>query len=202
MRDALVLGTLNYSAEVPWLEGTGANAYSQYGEDGLIAAAFQRIGCKNNWCFEVGAADGVFYSNTAALRDIGWSAVLLESSWTQYCELRKHASQRVTCRHVSVDNLDAELATVGAPIDIDFGVIDVDGQDYWLWHDLLIYRPRIVLVEFHWADGDQYIPPRSKTCRKQAGEGAMRRLAAAKGYKVVARTHVNLLCVAAECLSN
>ena len=57
-----------------FLVGQESNVHSQFGEDGLLAVLFERIGTENRWCFECGASDGLIYSNTKVLRDDGWSA--------------------------------------------------------------------------------------------------------------------------------
>jgi hypothetical protein len=192
--------SLHYCAELPFLAGCGANRYSQFGEDGLIAATFAAIGIKNQWCFEIGAADGYFYSNSLQWRESGWNAVLIESSDTEFEKLKDYESKQCICIHETCSNLDDTLASTPIPAEPDLGIIDIDGQDYWLWHDLKDYTPRVMLVEFHWSMGHDYIPPRGGEYRQQAGETSLRRLAADKGYTVVAKTHVNLLCVRSECL--
>ena len=57
---------LDKSAEA--LQGKGINITSQFGEDGFISAALKHIGITNRWCFEVGAGDGKWLSNTWSLR--------------------------------------------------------------------------------------------------------------------------------------
>ena len=192
--------SLKYQAERPSLAGCGFNQYSQFGEDGLISALFAEIGTTNEWCVEIGAADGVMYSNTLQWRDVGWKAVLIEAEEEQFNKLQAFESPECICIHERATCLDSVLATTPMPQQPDLGVIDIDGQDYWLWHDLSEYEPRVMLVEFHWSNGPEYIPPRGGAYRQQAGEMALRRLAEQKGYTVVAKTHVNLLCVRAECL--
>lgn len=54
------------------------NLTSQTGEDGIIAGILERIGTRNRWCFEVGAADGQRLSNTWALFRDGWQCVFCE----------------------------------------------------------------------------------------------------------------------------
>ena len=192
--------SLHYEAINSALADCGYNTYSQFGEDGLIDKALTLAGETNRWCFEVGAADGVFYSNTLRLRERGWSAVLVESSDKDASLLMRHASDCVHVVHEQADDMDAILARCGAPVGLDLGVIDIDGQDYWLWHDMQQYRPRVMLVEFHWADGDDFIPDRGAGYRKQAGESAMIRLGSDKGYTPVAKTHVNLLFIRDDCM--
>ncbi len=191
-----VQGQLRVNWHDPLLEGAPANTYTQFGEDGLIQAVFARIGTTNQWCFEVGAADGRFYSNTLLWREQGWHALLAESSPLQFAALQKnYASQRVHTVHEEVTDLDGLLSRFKVPLELDLGVIDIDGQDYWLWHDMTKHRPRVMLVEYHWSHGDDYIPPRGGEHQQQAGRDAVIELGWKKGYVAVAETHVNLLFV-------
>lgn len=180
------------------LAGRDRDVYTQFGEDGLIKAVFQAIGTANRWCFEVGAADGKYYSNTLRLREQDWQSVLIESVDEQYEKLKTYESPLCQTIHEEATDLDKILEGCSAPVDLDLGVIDIDGQDYWLWHDMVKYKPRVMLVEFHWKDGLTYIPARGAASRLQAGPAAVMSLGADKGYTPVAQTHVNLLFVRSE----
>ncbi len=79
--------SINATAALPWLHGKALNVYTQFGEDGLIDAVFDRIGTTNRECFEVGASDGRWYSNTLRLREDGWGAVLMEKDSQQWRKL-------------------------------------------------------------------------------------------------------------------
>lgn len=180
-----------------WLSGKERNVSSQFGEDGLIAAALSRIGITNRWCFEVGANDGLFYSNTKALRDAGWNAILIEAEATHYAQLQQFATEHVHCLHAKVGAerpLDDILASYGAPHDLDFGVIDVDGQDYWIWSAMMTYVPRLMLVEFCPKSGD-IIPDMGDMSGRQATLSPILALGKTKGYHAVAQTQVNVVFV-------
>jgi hypothetical protein len=135
------------------------NQTSQFGEDGLIEAAFELIGTTNKWCFEVGAGDGLFWSNTLRLREAGWHAVLIEGNPVEAEKLKAFESSlvRTACAMIGTNGkLDALLDVIlqvplrgeCMPLEPDFGVIDIDGQDFWLWHDLHLHVPRVMLVEY------------------------------------------------------
>ena len=202
--DAAGKGLKPVEVFLPYLEGRAGNEYSQFGEDGLIEAVFEVIGTTNRWCFEVGAADGVFYSNTKRLRDGGWSAVLIESDESKVETLRAYASPAVRTIHATVSEtmpIDGILAECRAPRDLDLGVIDIDGQDYWAWLDMQLCTPRVMLVEF---DGD---PCRNQAFMvKRGGAGqtplkGIQELGEAKGYILMATTAVNALFVKSELLT-
>ena len=156
-------------SDFAWLAEKRFNKYSQFGEDGLLEAIFERIGTANRWCCECGAADGIFFSNSRKLIEEGWSAVLIEADEQQYTKLRElyyrkdaqglvHQDYPVTCyrRRVTPSNqgealtatFDQILSEQSAPLDLDLLVIDVDGQDYWLFNSLVKYHPRVVMVEY------------------------------------------------------
>lgn len=191
--------SLIYEVRSCLLADCGRNVWSQYGEDGLIQRLFELIGVRNRWCFEVGAADGVFYSNTLSLREAGWNAVLIESGDEAYQKLSRYESRRVHTVHECATDLDSILSRFDTPTDLDLGVIDIDGQDYWLWHDMTVYQPRVLMVEFHWADGDTFIPAKGAETPNQAGWQALNSLALVKGYQLAAKTHVNLIFVRDDC---
>jgi len=192
-------GTLNYLPRLDWLANTGHNIYTQFGEDGLLSAVMQRIGTTCRQCFEIGASDGRFYSNTLQWRQDGWYAVLLEADRPAYDKLVAEFGTESDCIFGNVFDLDEALETTKLSHRPDFGVIDIDGQDYWLWHDMVLYRPRVMLVEIAVRDTEAAIPERLGP--GQAGLNAVQELGYSKGYELVATTHCNALFVDRECLN-
>jgi hypothetical protein len=182
-----------------WLEGAAANTYSQFGEDGLVRAIFDRIGITNRWCFEVGAMDGRYLSNSLQWREAGWDAILIEANEQHFAKLAEYKSDKVRVVHEKIEpeSLDRILAEQGAPTDLDFGCIDIDGQDYYCWAGMEKFAPRVMLVETSVQDSP--IPPLGGP--GQAGFHHMRTLAMSKGYIVVAKTHCNIVCVKQELLT-
>lgn len=181
----------------PRLEGRQRNDFSQFGEDGLIEAVFERIGETNRWCFEVGAANGEFLSNTKRWRDLGWNAVLVEADGALAQECRRFESDRVKVIHERIggDVLDNILRQAGMPKNPDLGIIDIDGQDYWAWKHL-VCQPRVMLVEFGYWNKPEVIPPEgSADPQLAASYEAIVGLGEEKGYAAVARTYCNVLFV-------
>ena len=59
--------------------------YSQYGEDKILSKIFETT---NGTCVEIGANDGITYSNSLYFEKIGWQCVLVEPT-PHLCELIK-----------------------------------------------------------------------------------------------------------------
>lgn len=169
------------------------NETSQFGEDGIVQALLGRYGAENSWCFEVGAHDGEYYSNTKRLRDAGWQAVLIEADGRRYERLRAFESAAVRCVHerITDTSLDSILERCGCPHNPDVGSIDIDSDDYWVFKNLRC-RPRILVVEFAEGAGD-FCP--DAPGGKQAQKNPVTALANAKCYFPVVSTRVNLILV-------
>lgn len=181
-----------------WLVGASRNDTSQFGEDGLIEAVFAKIGTTNEWCFEVGAADGLFFSNTKRLRDAGWRAVLIEADELNFQKCLAFADQKVQVfkERIGHSSLDPILQGCGSPTRPDLGVIDIDGQDYWAWSGMECIKPRVMLVEFAYYQPADYIPNLNEPKNgEQAGLQAIIDLGISKGYIAVAHTYCNVLFV-------
>jgi hypothetical protein len=185
-----------------WLRGCADNKFSQYGEDGLIDAVLNRIGCANRWCFEVGAFDGTTHSNVRRLMLDGWSGVLIEANADSFIKLQAlydgvpnaHLVRGV----VTPRNIDAILEENGAPRDMDLGVIDIDEQDFWVWAGMRNYQPRLMLVEFGMGRPTDGCPPLRRDGRDpsyllQAGRNKILELGWCLGYDALALTACNML---------
>lgn len=189
-----------------WLAEKRYNKYSQFGEDGILEAIFARIGTANRWCCECGAADGIFFSNSRKLIEEGWSALLIEADDDLFEKLfnlyLREERVQTSCLLVSAigeQTFDWLLERDHAPLDLDLLVIDVDGQDYWLFNSLLKYRPRVVMVEYDPTSDKEYIPPIGEP--GQAGLHAIINLGIGKYYWPVAITSTNVIFVQQELCS-
>ena len=172
------------------------NVYSQCGEDGVIEMVCSMLGIDQGTAVELGASDGIKFSNTARLRERGWEACLIEGAPDRYASLvaRFGNDPRVVCVKAWVEptgerSLDAILSRY-FPKPIDFLSIDIDGDDYHLFSNLKS-RPRLVVIEFN-----PTIPPtvdrvNPEGTRKGSSLSALSRLAGSKGYELIHATHLN-----------
>ncbi len=173
--------------------------HSQFDEDDWIKDhLLLNISLNNKWCFEVGAADGREFSNTLWLREQGWQAALAESDEKLAATLIEEFGKVSDCQHRLVKSIDEWLDSTLCPENPDLGSIDVDGQDYWLLHDMELYLPRILIIEFSPYE-DQVMEP-YRGMKGQAAREPLLALARRKGYSCVQETYCNLILVQAELL--
>jgi len=189
-------GSPELSKELKGFIAKKKNVYSQNGEDGIIEAIFERIGINNKWCLEVGASDGILFSNTRQFVEKGWNAILIESEKLAYDRLVENCKDYPNAIPVFAEigincTLDSILKKYGAPKDLDLMVIDIDGQDYHVVNAMLEYEPRILVVEYAPLAETEFIPPLGG--KGQAGRAAITRLGCSKGYRSQIDTKVNLI---------
>lgn len=165
------------------LKAAERSVYSQGGQDGVLEAIFNQIGCGNKRFVEFGARDGVELSNTANLRiNYGWNGLLMDLN---------PLSEWVRKERVSVLNINYLLAYYKYT-EVDYISLDIDGNDGWVWLEMSVL-PRVVSVEFnskfnnreslmieynenHVWDGDDYY---------SGSLLALKKIGNKKGYKLV-----------------
>jgi hypothetical protein len=184
------------------------NVQSQFGEDGILEKIFDIIGTSNKWCVELGALNGTHDSNAWQLiKNEGWSGVLIEADKTYFEKLEKEYTgiERAVCVNAFVsfegaDSLDALLAKTAIPKDFDLFSLDVDGNEYHLWDSLVIYQPRVMMVEFN-ASIPHHISfsqPRDMKVFQGSSLRAFVELGKKKGYELVAANETNAFFVRAD----
>ena len=204
--DDLLYGEIGFADQAykPLLEGLSRkrrNVYSQNGEDGIVEAVFEKIGTQNKWCLEGGAADGILFSNTRRLVEAGWNAVLIEKDEEQYGKLLANCAKypNVHCVNAEitasgVNSLDKILSRYNAPKEIDLVCIDIDGQDWHIWNQMIEYRPRVVMIEYDPnAEDDDFVP--TIGAEGQAGKSAVQKLANSKLYHNTVITKYNIIAI-------
>lgn len=135
------------------LTASELKVFSQNGEDGVIAAIFERIGAESRHFVEFGIGSGVEGNCVFLAQVLGWSGLFIESSETDFRALSQlyRSAPRVTIRRerVTTRNIEALLTQGGVPSDFDILSIDIDGNDYWIWEAMKSHSPRVVVIEYN-----------------------------------------------------
>ena len=172
-------------------------AFSQNGEDGVIAEILRRCeALEDGYFVEFGAQQGV-ENNCAALADLlGWRGLFIEGGERDHAVLERkyRPNDRVATRWalVTPDNVETLFADAGVPGEFDLLSIDVDGEDYWIWEAIEAHRPRVVVIEYNSGlePGRRLVQPRgtgpwSGTSFVGASLAALESLGERKGYRLV-----------------
>ncbi len=176
---------------------------SQWGEDGVIAEIFKRIGTTSKVCVEFGAWDGKYLSNVWNLwHDKGWSAVLIESEKERIEQVAKEYKEFTKVQAVAAfveptgkNSLDAILDRTIQDIVPDLVSIDIDSDDYYIFENFHKHLSRVIVIEYN-----PTIPPHIELVQAPgqyfgASALAQLKLAHKKGYKLAYLTTTNLILV-------
>ncbi len=168
---------------------------SQNGEDGVLQMILHRVGSGGRRFVEIGAHAAEL--NCAFLADVlGWHGAFIDADPAQAEHLaRKYQnSDAVTCLCAAVtpSDIDGHLIELAGDAGPDVLSIDVDGNDYWLWHAVQSCRPPVVVIEYNsaWRSDVPLVQvysdaPFDNTERYGASLAAMIELGHSKGYVLV-----------------
>lgn len=181
--------------------GAARNVYSQFGEDGIIEAIFDRIGIANKWCFECGAANGLFLSNTRRLIESGWNGILVEQSEPEFKELEQNSPDTININATLVQEgkyaADNIILEAGGDADMDLFSLDIDGQEFYILNSMHAVRPRVIIVEHDpLIENTDFVPQPGGT--GQAGAMAIQKMLAAKLYWPICQTFSNTIAIKNE----
>lgn len=135
--------------------------FSHANEQRILASYIEKLTPKD-WprtVVDIGAGNGVRWSNSYALLSSGWKALGIEADPQKYVLLEKAYSKfpqaQASNALAGPENIGALLRQFG--IEKDFGVLclDIDGNDYWVLDAILNdFRPGLVVTEIN-----ENIPP-------------------------------------------
>lgn len=180
--------------------------YSQNGEDGLLLHIFSTIGAQSRFFVEFGCGIGS-ECNTANLSvNFGWRGLLLDADVGRLAQARafyqralppNSDSVRIERAMITAENINDLLRPHVPAREIDLLSIDIDGNDYWIWHAIDVIEPRIVVIEYNAVFGPhrsltvQYDPEFIRWEKYPGGTyygaslTALTRLGSQKGYRLV-----------------
>lgn len=181
--------------------------FSQNGEDGMLLWIFSIIGTRTKTLIEFGMGHGRECIGTNLLLNFGWSGLLMDGSAQNIAEAAEYfrsvltsadrSRVELTQAFITRENINDILKTRQHGGEPDLLVIDIDGNDYWVWEAIQVVKPRVVVIEYNSTFGPESsvtIPYKADfDTYKEHGEGlyhgasivALAKLGEKKGYVLV-----------------
>ena len=136
------------------------SAFSQWGEDGILAWLADRLPDLPRTFVEFGVGDYLESNSRLLLEARNWRGCVLDGSDRHIEAIRRQPfywRHQLTAQQafVNAENINEKIAAAGASGDIGLLSIDVDGNDYWIWKVINVVRPAIVVVEYNSVLGDR-----------------------------------------------
>ncbi|MDP6978482.1 MAG: hypothetical protein QF570_07760 [Myxococcota bacterium] len=134
------------------LKAAERKGFSQFGEDGVVEKIFEIIEPGPKFAVEFGAYDGINNSNMRNLVvNHGWKSYQIEGNKGRARQLAKNYADypgtKTEQAWVWPGNIEVLFERAGVPKDLDFLVIDIDSNDYYVWRAIHDFRPKVVMIE-------------------------------------------------------
>lgn len=191
------------------LEDAEFKVFSQYGEDGILQYLVRETGLtrEEQTFIEFGVQDYQESNTRFLLQSDQWKGLIIDGSSAYMDSVRR---SELYWRHdltamaawVDRDNINDLFLQSGFQGPIGLLSIDIDGNDYWIWKNIHVVDPVIVVVEWNSVFGPNHavsIPYSSSFDRSSAhysclywgaSMAAFETLALQKGYSLIGSNKV------------
>ena len=182
------------------------NVYSQYGEDGLINFITSKIKIERS-ALEVGAEDGIKFSNTRNLLIKGYKCIYIEANKSKFELLKKNTKKykknsllfnfKISCK--GKNSLDELFKIHKLPSKLGILSLDIDSYDYYIFKYLKFIKPQLIIIEYNNSlpnDIDYHDSESQVFLRHNLKSLEM--LGKKKGYILIASTTVNAFLIKKE----
>lgn len=131
--------------------------FSQFGEDGIIQYLISKVEIKNKIFVEIGVGDYAESNTRFLIMNNNWSGNIVDCENDHIKFLNSDEGKDLMYKHniraysefINKQNINSVLKKMNLPIDIGILSIDIDGVDYWIWEEIKIISPRIVIIEYN-----------------------------------------------------
>jgi hypothetical protein len=132
--------------------------YSQWGEDGIIDYLTRNVDIKHRVFVELGVENYLESNTRYLLVNKNWSGLVIDGdpanvSFIKADPLYWRYNLKADCAFITKENINELLKRNGLSGDIGLLSIDLDGNDYWVWREIEVISPRIVVIEYNFRFG-------------------------------------------------
>jgi hypothetical protein len=152
-----VLHNQNLLKDVKSISEVEFSVFSQWGDDGIIQYLVSKIDFPNKTFVEFGVEDYRESNTRFLLINNKWHGLVMDGSPKNIEYINGDA---ITWAHhltverafITKDNINSLLLNyVNKGYEKDVGIlsIDIDGNDYWIWKEINVISPVLVIVEYN-----------------------------------------------------
>lgn len=135
--------------------------FSQWGEDGIIQYLIQRVEIPNKVFIEFGVEDYREACTRFLLINDNWSGLVMDASkenvdFIKQGDIYWRYDLKAVCSFITRENINQLINKNIKEKDTGLLVIDIDGNDYWIWKAINAVSPRIVVCEYNGILGNEH----------------------------------------------
>ncbi len=145
---------LNCLSQKDFLRQKEEQVYSQNGEDGITLHLLSKISTTRRFV-EIGIEDGRECNSAVLSLLFGWQGLLVEGDPAMAEKARRFYQEKtegrveVATSFVAPTTINDLLKKYGFVDEIDLLSIDIDSFDYWLWKEIEVVQPRVLIMEYN-----------------------------------------------------
>ncbi|MBC7523016.1 MAG: hypothetical protein H7239_01035 [Flavobacterium sp.] len=149
----------NKKEKINSLDEVEFQVFSQRGEDGIIQYIINKIEIPNKIFIEFGVETYTESNTRFLLINNNWSGLVLDGSKKNIDFIKNdfiYWKYDIVAKQsfITKENINQLLSDYTKIDDIGLLSVDIDGNDYWVWDEINVIKPRIVICEYNSAFGD------------------------------------------------
>jgi len=128
--------------------------FSQWGDDGIIQYLINKINISNKTFIEFGVENYLESNTRFLLMNNNWTGLIFDGSkknidFVKKDEIYWKYDLIAEQAFITSENINTLIGKSGIIGEIGLLHIDIDGNDYWIWKNLEIVKPDIVIIEYN-----------------------------------------------------
>ena len=139
---------------VDTLEDVEFKVFSQSGEDGIIQYLLDHVDVPSRSFVEFGVEEYTESNTRLLLQHNNWRGLVMDASASHVATIEaapfywKH-DLTARCAFITRENINTLIEDAGFSGPIGLLSIDIDGNDYWVWEQITVVDPTLVVVEYN-----------------------------------------------------
>ncbi len=134
--------------------------FSQWGDDGIIQYLIHLLDIKNETFIEFGVGNYMEANTRFLLVNNNWKGLIFDGSEKNMAYVQQDSISwkfDITAKSLFVTKDNINNAIKGAGFEGEIGIlhIDIDGNDYWIWENIDVVNPEIVIMEYNSVFGNK-----------------------------------------------
>ncbi|OGI48462.1 MAG: NADH dehydrogenase [Candidatus Muproteobacteria bacterium RIFCSPHIGHO2_01_60_12] len=128
--------------------------FSQFGDDGIIQWLVNNLDIPNKTFIEFGVEDYRESNTRFLMMNDNWSGFVMDGSEQNVSRIVnseyywKHELFS-KCAFIDRTNINSLIASCSFDKDVGLLHIDLDGNDYWIWKEINVISPIVVILEYN-----------------------------------------------------
>ena len=128
--------------------------FSQFGEDGIIQFILNTIKISKKTFIEFGVENYEEANTRFLLECNNWNGLIIDNSAENINFIKKQNyfwkyDLKVEKKFINKENINQIFLNNNMQGDIGILSIDIDGNDYWVWKEINVVNPDLVIIEYN-----------------------------------------------------